>query len=142
LKNIFIELDKEKTGYLSVNVFIEVLKKNFNEEHAKQVADSVMSINQQTQNTEFKNLINWKEFLSPSKEYNKGDLSKTGLMVYFSLMDTNNDGFLDRKEIGHGYKLFFGENLNSIEIDDVIENADKNGDGKLDFLEFINYVLK
>jgi Ca2+-binding EF-hand superfamily protein len=42
-------------------------------------------------------------------------------------MDTNDDGYLDRKEINIGYKVFFGENLNKIEIDDILESADKNG---------------
>jgi len=51
-------------------------------------------------------------------------------------------GFWIVKKLDMVINYFFGENLNSIEIDDVIENADKNGDGKLDFLEFINYVLK
>ena len=52
-------------------------------------------------------------------------------------MDTNGDGQATKEEL----KAFFS-NIDEAVIDSIIEIADKNGDGKLNFNEFLKLSIK
>ena len=53
----------------------------------------------------------------------------------FKIYDKNDDGFITCDEVKK-LMLTFGENLSDAEVNRIIEEADKDGDGKLNFEEF------
>ncbi|KAG0579001.1 hypothetical protein KC19_4G065200 [Ceratodon purpureus] len=55
----------------------------------------------------------------------------------FKMFDLNGDGKISRKELG---KVLWslGERLSDADVDQMIRDADANGDGEIDFEEFIN----
>ena len=53
----------------------------------------------------------------------------------FSLFDKNNDGYIDAKELVH-CTTTLGQTLSPEEVKAFLEEADLNGDGKLDYVEF------
>ncbi len=54
----------------------------------------------------------------------------------FTQLDVNNDGVLSRQELIDGFKRIFGDVVES-EIDEIMAIADLNGNGELDFSEWL-----
>ena len=53
----------------------------------------------------------------------------------FSLFDKNNDGYIDAKELVH-CTTTLGQTLSPEEVKAFLEEADLDGDGKLNYMEF------
>ena len=75
----------------------------------------------------------WKVFLNSVTAYCKPPISA------FREYDTNNSGFINREELTAWFEKHGGEPENLI---DLIEGADFNDDGKIDYEEFICMVVK
>ena len=54
----------------------------------------------------------------------------------FKVFDKNNDGFITADELRQVI-VSFGHNLSDEELDEMIEGVDKNKDGKINYLEFL-----
>ena len=55
----------------------------------------------------------------------------------FAVMDTNGDGVVTKDELKSLLKGL-GEDVNDDVVDEMIKMADENGDGKIQFQEFVN----
>ena len=55
----------------------------------------------------------------------------------FAVMDTNGDGVVTKDELKSLLKGL-GEDVNDEVVDEMIKMADENGDGKIQFQEFVN----
>ena len=55
------------------------------------------------------------------------------------MFDTNNDGFISRDELQH-MMMKLGEKLSDREIDAMIKAVDTNGDGMVNFEEFVKLL--
>ena len=58
----------------------------------------------------------------------------------FKIYDKNGDGFITCDEMKVLMHFFYGENFSDVEINEVIEEADKDGDGKVNFEEFKEFL--
>ena len=54
----------------------------------------------------------------------------------FKVFDKNNDGFITADELKQVIESF-GHNLTDEELDEMLEGVDKNKDGKINYLEFL-----
>ena len=69
-----------------------------------------------------------------------GKLDKDPLLLQrmlFATLDQDNSGYLDEKEIYTFFKDFATEPITEDDIQNIIENLDENGDGKLSFDELM-----
>jgi calcium-dependent protein kinase len=55
----------------------------------------------------------------------------------FKAMDKNGDGVLTKEEIKNGYAEYFGRTLGDNEVDEMFKNVDVDGNGSIDYSEFI-----
>ena len=63
------------------------------------------------------------------------------LKQIFRMFDLNGDGLITKQELKQGlHKL--GERLNDVEIDALMEEADIDGDGNIDYGEFVELIGK
>jgi len=56
-------------------------------------------------------------------------------------MDLNGDGKLQKDEIKQGYKQYFGRDLSNEEIDDMFNQVDADGNGEIEYSEFVVATL-
>lgn len=59
-------------------------------------------------------------------------ISQTNIEVIHQVFDQNGDGFISATELRAVMKNL-GENLSDKEVDDMLKEADVNGDGQIDF---------
>ena len=70
------------------------------------------------------------------------DLDQTAeIREAFRIFDRDGNGFIDSKELKH-IVTQMGQVLTNAEADEFMLEADLNGDGKLDFNEFMQMMLK
>lgn len=88
-----------------------------------------------TQHTKKLNFDDFCEILKKEKPIDKNELMKA-----FRKMDLNNDGFITQEEL---YKVLTtkGERMTREEVKMVMDEADSNNDGKLDYNEFCRLFL-
>ena len=81
--------------------------------------------------------IDFDEFLSMMKEMS-GDSEKE-LLQAFQVFDKNKDGFISADELRQ-VMATLGETLSQEEIEEMIKEADQDGDGQGDYNEFVKMM--
>uniref|UniRef100_A0A7N5JWU5 Calcium-binding protein 2-like n=1 Tax=Ailuropoda melanoleuca TaxID=9646 RepID=A0A7N5JWU5_AILME len=59
------------------------------------------------------------------------------LKIAFREFDTDGDGAISSLELRQAVTALLGEQLNAQELDEILQDVDLNGDGKVDFDEFV-----
>jgi len=59
----------------------------------------------------------------------------------FRHLDTDHDGALDRDDLKRGYKQYFERELSDSELDNVVEQVNFSGSGKIEYSEFAIAIL-
>ncbi len=132
----FTELDQDQSAFIEPEEFFEVdeIKEN-------PIIKRVISVFDRNQDGK----ISFFEFvmgLSSLTDYSYNRLEK--LKFAFQVYDTNGDGFISNGDLFASLKLFTGNNLNDIQIQQVVDrtmlSVDKDLDGKISFDEFVDFV--
>lgn len=133
LREAFISLDKNGDGKLST----EELKTGFTSAGFDlNDINSIISYCDGDGNGQ----IDYTEFLTATMNWKKV-LTKEKLEIVFNAFDTDKSGYISLGEI----KDFFGEGGNDIKGNvwaDMMNEADTNGDGKIDIEEFLKLMTK
>jgi len=79
--------------------------------------------------------IDFDEFKHMMAIHMKRKLSEDDVKLAFSTFDLNGDGFIDQEELAAAMK-HIGFHMEPAEIEDMIRDADKDGDGRISFDEF------
>ncbi|KAI1232622.1 hypothetical protein IHE44_0006453 [Lamprotornis superbus] len=59
-----------------------------------------------------------------------------------SLFDTNGDGQISMAELREAMRKLLGQQLNYREVDEILKDVDLNGDGLVDFEEFVRMMSR
>lgn len=77
-------------------------------------------------------VIDFEEFLEMIvKEMNKTDTEEE-MREAFKIFDRSGNGFITAKELKHGM-VFMGERLSDEEVEEMMREADSDGDGRISF---------
>jgi len=131
----FTDLDQDKSGLLEPDeFFVEEIKEN-------PIVKRVISVFDKNDDGK----ISFYEFilgLSALTDYSYNKLEK--LKFAFQVYDADGDGFISNGDLFASLKLFTGENLNDVQIQQAVDrtmiSADKDLDGKVSFDEFADFV--
>ncbi|KAJ3645655.1 hypothetical protein Zmor_023296 [Zophobas morio] len=83
--------------------------------------------------------IEFNEFLQMMSKKMKDADGEEELKEAFRVFDKNNDGLISSNELRH-VMTSLGERLSEEEVDDMIKEADLDGDGQVNYEEFVNIL--
>merc|ERR1711988_1088257 len=85
--------------------------------------------------------IDFAEFLSLMSKKMKDADSEEELMEAFKVFDKDGNGFISSVELRH-VMANLGEKLTDDEVDEMIREADVDGDGQVNYDEFVKMMLQ
>ena len=84
--------------------------------------------------------IDFAEFLSLMSKKMKDADSEEELMEAFKVFDKDGNGFISAAELRH-VMTNLGEKLTEEEVDEMIKEADFDGDGQVNYDEFVKMMM-
>ena len=129
LKNIFSEIDTNNDGTISLEEMKNAIKKIKNKDiKENEINDIFKGID-----TDESNQIEFTEFISASLEKSKY-LKEERLIEIFTILDKDKSGKISKKEVK---EALHKEKVTDEEINRFIDKFDLNGDGEIDYNEFV-----
>jgi calcium-dependent protein kinase len=129
LKKIFEAFDKKKDGQISFNELkqglVQLKSSHINEQDVFELFKTIDS--------DKNGRIDYTEFLASTLK-KKSYLRQERLYEAFTMFDKNNNGCISKKEL---MEVLRTEKQQEKEIEKYIKEADKNGDGEIDYKEFL-----
>ncbi|CAL4059794.1 unnamed protein product [Meganyctiphanes norvegica] len=130
MRQVFKSFDKDGNGYISLHELGDYLEAN---------QGKYVSFHKKTQKMKEVDLngdgkISYQEFLR-MMIYDE-DSYKDDIREAFKGYDVDCDGFITREELKEGLAKV-GGNVDDDDVDGILKNADKDGDDKINFEEFI-----
>ena len=87
-----------------------------------------------------KGTIKFPEFLSPMARKMKDTDTEEELIEAFKVFDRDGNGFISAAELRH-VMTNLGEKLTDEEVDEMIREADVDGDGQINYEEFVKMMM-
>jgi calmodulin len=84
--------------------------------------------------------IDFSEFLAMMARKMRDTDSEEEIREAFKVFDRDNNGYISAAELRH-VMTSIGEKLTDDEVDEMIREADKDGDGRIDYQEFVQLML-
>lgn len=131
MKKIFEELDISKTGMITLEEMIEGIEKLDLDGFTTDLEELFSSMD-----TDHDGYINYTEFIAATLD-KKIYLQDEKLYEAFKAFDQNDSGKISKKNIMHVLKL---TDKDSSALEKIIEENDLNGDGTIDFKEFMQMM--
>jgi len=126
LRKCFDQYDTANNGTISYDEFMAAIQqKNYPKEKVKEIFNS-MDVNKN-------GVIMYTEFIAATLEA-QGHIEEERVAEAFDRLDSDDSGFISRKNLME----FLGAEATSQEIQDLINEIDKDGDGELSYAEFLN----
>ena len=84
-------------------------------------------------------VIDFKEFIPMMESYVMKDITEDELLECFKVFDRDHNGYITLPELENAM-LKLGEKLTEEECKAMLKEADVNGDGKIDYKEFVKLL--
>lgn len=136
-REIFELFDRDKNGHISRQELGHVLRALDMDPTQKELDDAVKELDK-----DGNGVIEFHDFKAYMQKMKRQtyDERKNEMMRAFQLIDKNNDKFIDSKEL-MATLTSLGEPLTEEEVKAMIKVADVNKDGKIDYEEFVKFII-
>jgi calcium-dependent protein kinase len=132
---VFNYLDENRDGTISNKEIVNTLRTEMPTEEAEMYADVIM----ENVDSDKSGFIDYTEFLRATVKHHKV-CTKENLQRAFNFFDGDRDGVIEFEELG--YALEDGVSITKELITDLMNQADKNGDGKIDLNDFEDLLFE
>ncbi|EER09574.1 Calcium-dependent protein kinase, putative [Perkinsus marinus ATCC 50983] len=136
LKKVFTSMDKNGDGQLTVQEMLEGIQKS----GLKDVPEDLMDIMKQV-DSDGSGVIDYTEFLAATLDKKKY-IQEDRLWGAFRVFDRDGDGKITRQELAEVLNNGDVGDIVDGHIDEILKQADANGDGEIDFDEFVAMMEK
>ncbi|KAG5329287.1 CALMB protein, partial [Acromyrmex charruanus] len=126
-KEAFMLFDKDEDGTITMAELGVVMRSLGQRPSETELRDMVNEVDQDGNGT-----IEFNEFLQMMSKKMKSADGEDELREAFRVFDKNNDGLISSKELRH-VMTNLGEKLSEEEVDDMIKEADLDGDGMVNY---------
>jgi len=134
LKHAFDSLDKDRKGHISTGDLGSIMKSLGQELPEDELQEMIRSID-----TDGNGEIDFDEFLELMANKMAGGDEEAELQETFKYFDQGGKGYITRENLKEAMAKM-GNNLSEIEVDDMINEADIDGDGTIDYGEFVKMM--
>ncbi|OXU26936.1 hypothetical protein TSAR_000449 [Trichomalopsis sarcophagae] len=133
-KEAFMLFDKDEDGTITMAELGVVMRSLGQRPSETELRDMVNEVDQDGNGT-----IEFNEFLQMMSKKMKGAEGEDELREAFRVFDKNNDGLISSVELRH-VMTNLGEKLSEEEVDDMIKEADLDGDGMVNYEGELSYI--
>lgn len=135
-REAFEEFDKDGSGAISSKELLGVMRAMGQNPTEDELNNMVMEVDLDGNGT-----IEFPEFLEMMKKKANTVDQEGELREAFRIFDRNKDGYISMKELKKVTTLL-GATLTKEEVDEFMKEADVDGNGKLDYDEFVKMLLR
>ena len=129
-KALFLKADKKKSGKININEFKDLMKQNFEDVDPEVVAGISQVADGYGQIT----LDGYLSFMRT----NFLDTEEEDVIRAFRVFDKDNNGYLTCAEFKH-ILTNLGDKFSEDEVEEVFREANLKGDGKLNYVDFVEF---
>lgn len=131
-RKTFKLFDKNGDGEIDVKELIQLMRTIGQNPSTAEAEDMIHEVDLDGTGT-----IDFEEFIVLMERFGKDpEETEKNLRAAFTVFDKNKDGFISVKEL-KDVMMNLGEKMTDDEFDDMIAEADIDGDGQIDYEEFI-----
>jgi len=134
-KHAFDLFDTDRSGTISVKELHDVMKELGQTPTETEIEDMINEVDSDRNGT-----IDFDEFCKMMTTPTKDVDFEAEMKAAFGVFDHDGSGTISLDELRRVMKSF-GEILTEDELDAMIKEVDKNGDGSIDYQEFVNFML-
>lgn len=129
--------DKNGDGEIDVKELIQLMRAIGQNPSTAEAEDMIHEVDIDGTGT-----IDFDEFIVLMERFGKDPQeTEMQLRAAFKVFDKNNDGFISVKELAD-VLMNLGEKMTDDEFEDMINEADVDGDGRINYEEFIDMMTK
>ena len=128
--------DKDGDGQITTKELGTVMRSLGQNPSESELQDMINEVDADNNGT-----IDFPEFLTMMARKMKDTDSEEEIREAFKVFDRDNNGFISSAELRH-VMTSIGEKLTDDEVDEMIREADQDGDGKIDYNEFVQLMMQ
>merc|ERR1712179_677856 len=135
-REAFDEFDKDGSGAISSKELLGVMRAMGQNPTEDELNNMVMGVDLDGNGT-----IEFPEFLEMMEQKATEDDDADTIREAFKIFDRDKDGFISTKELKK-VTTMLGQQLTKEEVEEFMKEADVDGNGKLDYDEFVKMMLQ